>query len=157
MQKKENKKYLEEIEEFEKLIKEKKQDEEQIDLNQYNSDGENQMNQPPQSKLMQTRLQSQGRVGASASKLRINGAQTEYTNQSPLRVDGSSKVESEEQKILRYERVIDQLQKMIDAVKKQNKSTRMQFEKEISSKTQLEYYLKKAVKKVINERKKSKD
>jgi len=33
MQKKENKKYLEEIEEFEKLIKEKKQDEEQIDLN----------------------------------------------------------------------------------------------------------------------------
>ena len=33
----------------------------------------------------------------------------------------------------------------------------MQFEKEISSKTQLEYYLKKAVKKVINERKKSKD
>lgn len=46
---------------------------------------------------------------------------------------------------------------MIDVVKKQNKMTRLQFEKEMSSKTQLEYYLKKAVKRVINERKKSQD
>lgn len=44
---------------------------------------------------------------------------------------------------------------MIDAVKKQNKATRAQFEREVESKTELEHYLKKAVKKVINERKKN--
>ena len=44
---------------------------------------------------------------------------------------------------------------MIDAVKKQNKNTRGQFEREVESKTELEHYLKKAVKKVINERKKN--
>ena len=64
--------------------------------------------------------------------------------------------ESEDQKILRYERVIDQLKKMVDNVKKQNKNTRTQFEKEISSKTELEHYLSKVVKKVKREKLKEK-
>ena len=63
--------------------------------------------------------------------------------------------ESEEAKILRYERVIDQLKKMVDNVKKQNKVTRQTFEREIASKTELEHYLKKVVDKVIKERKKN--
>lgn len=58
-------------------------------------------------------------------------------------------------KINRYERVIDQLRKMVDSVKKQNKSCRIQFEREIASKTELEHHLKKIVNKVIKERKKS--
>ena len=37
---------------------------------------------------------------------------------------------------------------MVDNVRRQNKATRAQFERELSSKTELEYYLKKAVDKV---------
>lgn len=66
-------------------------------------------------------------------------------------------INDDEQKVMRYERVIDQLQKMIDQTKRQNKTTRTQFEKEIESKTELEHYLKKAVKKVLAEKKKSGD
>lgn len=75
----------------------------------------------------------------------------------PLIYQPIGKIESEEQKILRYERVIDQLKKMVDNVRKQNKATRVQFEREISSKTELEHYLKKAVAKVTKERKKAQD
>lgn len=46
---------------------------------------------------------------------------------------------------------------MVDNVRKQNKATRVQFEREISSKTELEHYLKKAVAKVTKERKKAQD
>ena len=54
----------------------------------------------------------------------------------------------------RYERVIDKLKKMVDTVRKQTKATAFQFEREIQSKTELEYYLKKAVDKVYKEKKK---
>lgn len=46
---------------------------------------------------------------------------------------------------------------MVDTVKKQNKHTRMQFEREIASKTELEQYLKKVVNKVLKERQKARD
>ena len=46
---------------------------------------------------------------------------------------------------------------MVDTVKKSNKTTRTQFEREISSKTELEHYLKKVVDKVLKERKKARD
>jgi len=46
---------------------------------------------------------------------------------------------------------------MVDNVKKQNKGTRTQFEKEISSKTELEHYLKKVVDKVMREKRKVRD
>lgn len=42
----------------------------------------------------------------------------------PLVYQASAKTETEEQKIFRYERVIDQLKKMVENVKKQNKATR---------------------------------
>lgn len=46
---------------------------------------------------------------------------------------------------------------MVDNVRKQNKGTRTQFEREISTKTELEHYLKKAVHKVTKERKKAQE
>jgi hypothetical protein len=60
--------------------------------------------------------------------------------------------ESDDSKISRFERIIDQLTKMIDSCKKQNKQTRQQLEKEKSQKTELEFYLKKAVDKVLKEK-----
>ena len=69
----------------------------------------------------------------------------------------SNKQETEEMKIERFERVIDQLKKMVDKVKQQNKGCRMQFEREIAYKTELEHHLKKVVDKVIKERKKTMD
>jgi hypothetical protein len=58
MQKKENKKYKDDIEEFKKYINEKKEDEEQIDIKQFTNENKDKTNMPPlpQSKLMQTRL-----------------------------------------------------------------------------------------------------
>lgn len=53
MQKKENQKYKEELEEFARIIKEKEMDEEQIDLGEFNKGDENDnRNNLPQSKLM---------------------------------------------------------------------------------------------------------
>jgi len=61
MQKKENTKYKDEIEEFKAYISERKEDEEQIDINKYGNENNDKTNMPPlpQSKLMQTRLDSQ--------------------------------------------------------------------------------------------------
>ena len=42
-------------------------------------------------------------------------------------------------------------------MKKQNKNTRQQFEREISSKTELEHYLKKVVDKVLKARRKERE
>lgn len=52
MQKKENQKYKDEIEEFKKLIEAKEMDEEEIDLNNIDQEDVNYQNLPPQSKLM---------------------------------------------------------------------------------------------------------
>ena len=80
---------------------------------------------------------------------------TDYEfGQQPLIYHPSNKQETEDQKIERYERVIEQLKKMVDHVKKQNKNCRMQFEREIAFKTELEHHLKKIVDKVIKEKKK---
>ena len=51
MQKKENQKYKDEIEEFQEFLADKNKDEEQIDLDQMGYDDPNK-NLPPQSKLM---------------------------------------------------------------------------------------------------------
>ena len=60
MQKKENQKYKEELEEFAQIIKDKEMDEEQIDLGEFNKGDENDNRANlPQSKLMQTRISSQ--------------------------------------------------------------------------------------------------
>lgn len=62
MQKKENEKYKQEIQEFRDIIDEKQKDEEPIDLAQYfknKDEDERKSAVGPQSKLMQTRMNSQ--------------------------------------------------------------------------------------------------
>ena len=70
MQKKENTKYKDDISEFKQTINEKKMDEEQIDINKYANENKD-VNMPPiQSKLMQTRIESQQRrTGTTGFKL----------------------------------------------------------------------------------------
>ena len=41
---------------------------------------------------------------------------------------------------------------MVDGVRRQNKATRQQLERELQGKTELEYFLKKAVDKVLKEK-----
>ena len=60
MQKRENQKYRDEIEEFKEIVATKQEDEEQIDLNKFTGP-EPPLQHPMQSKLMQTRLNSQMR------------------------------------------------------------------------------------------------
>lgn len=49
--------------------------------------------------------------------MKDGGGNTIYPNE-PLVYQPLPKIESEEEKILRYERVIDQLKKMVDSVRK---------------------------------------
>lgn len=47
MQKKENLKYKDEIEEFKKFINDRKEDEEQIDINKFANENNDKINMPP--------------------------------------------------------------------------------------------------------------
>lgn len=71
----------------------------------------------------------------------------------PLIYEPARKVESEEEKIVRYERVIDTLRKQMENERKLLKQARTQLNRDISQKTELEVLLKQAVDKVMNERK----
>ena len=90
-------------------------DEEEIDLNNIEQEDVNYQNLPPQSKLMQTRMNQQARQ-RSQMKTQSNWGQSNINE--PLIYQPQAKTESEDQKILRYERVIDQLKKMVENVKK---------------------------------------
>lgn len=61
-------------------------------------------------------------------------------------------MESEEEKIRRYERVVEKLKKMLENERKQLKQARMQYQREISSKTELEHLLKETVEAVKMEK-----
>lgn len=71
----------------------------------------------------------------------------------PLFYEPARKIESEEEKILRYERVIETLRKQMENERKLLKGARSQLNRDISQKTELEVLLKQAVDKVMNERK----
>jgi hypothetical protein len=62
-------------------------------------------------------------------------------------------VESEDEKIVRYERVIDKLRKMMEHERKVLKLARLQYNRDLSQRTELEVLLKQAVDKVMTERK----
>lgn len=66
------------------------------------------------------------------------------------------KVETEEEKLKRYDRVMDKLRKMMQHERRLLKGARLQYNKELSSKTELEILLKQAVDKVKSERKQHK-
>lgn len=121
-----------EIAEFKRIIAEKQNDEEQVDVNSYAA--------------------GEADTAMSSKPPRPNSTLPELNV--PLSSSAGKIIETEEAKILRYERVIDQLKKMVDNVRRQNKGTRGQFERELSCKTELEYYLKKAVDKVYKEKQK---
>ena len=66
------------------------------------------------------------------------------------------KVETEEEKLRRYDRVMDKLRKMMQNERRLLKAARLQYNKELGSKTELEVLLKQAVDKVKGERKQHK-
>lgn len=66
------------------------------------------------------------------------------------------KVETEEEKIKRYERVIEKLKKMLDNERKSLKQGRIQYQREMSSKTELEHLLRETVEQVRQDRKNAK-
>ena len=63
-------------------------------------------------------------------------------------------METEEEKLRRYDRVMDKLRKMMQHERRLLKGARLQYNKELASKTELEILLKQAVDKVRSERKK---
>ena len=63
------------------------------------------------------------------------------------------KIETEEEKLRRYDRVMEKLRKMMQHERRLLKAARMQYNKELSSKTELEILLKQSVDKVKSERK----
>ena len=60
----------------------------------------------------------------------------------PLIYMPRQKTETEEEKIRRYERVIEKLRKMMDHERKLLKGARLQYNKEMKGKTELELLLK---------------
>ena len=66
------------------------------------------------------------------------------------------KIETEEEKLRRYDRVMEKLRKMMQHERRLLKAARMQYNKELSSKTELEILLKQSVDKVKSERKQHK-
>ena len=65
-------------------------------------------------------------------------------------------METEEEKLRRYDRVMDKLRKMMQNERRLLKAARLQYNKELGSKTELEVLLKQAVDKVKGERKQHK-
>jgi len=74
----------------------------------------------------------------------------------PLVYVAPRKVESEEEKLRRYDRVMEKLRKMMQHERRLLKAARLQYNKELGSKTELEILLKQAVDKVKSERKQHK-
>jgi len=78
---------------------------------------------------------------------------TANIKQGPLYYEKQQKIESEDEKIVRYERVIDKLRKMMEHERKVLKQARMQYNRDLSQRTELEVLLKQAVDRVVAERK----
>ena len=73
--------------------------------------------------------------------------------QTPLVYIPQKKVETEEEKVKRYERVVEKLKKMLDQERKCLRQSRVQYQREMSSKTELEHLLRETVEQVKNEKK----
>lgn len=72
--------------------------------------------------------------------------------QQPLVYIPKQKVETEDEKVLRYERVIDKLKKMLEHERKLLKGARQQYQREMSLKTELETLLRETVEQVRAEK-----
>lgn len=71
----------------------------------------------------------------------------------PLAYVPVRKVETEEEKIKRYERLVEKLKQTLNNDRRTLRACRLQYSKELSNRTELEELLKQAVEKVKNERK----
>ena len=83
----------------------------------------------------------------------LNRPSMQSQQSGPIVYQPKAKVETEEDKIRRYERVIEKLRKMMEHERKQLKGARLQYNKEMHQKTELEVTLRQAVDKVKRERK----
>jgi transposase-like protein len=64
-------------------------------------------------------------------------------------------METEDEKVLRYERVIDKLKKMLEHERRLLKGARQQYQREMGVKTELEVLLRETVEQVIAEKQKA--
>ncbi len=168
MQKKENAKIREEIEFYERIIQEKgnEDDDEEVDVEKLdnashayggmqskigNKRDMSAMNHNNQRSQMNTRG-----TNRSQSNANVIGGITQTSPGAPLVYIPRQKTESEEDKIKRYERVIEKLKKMLDHERKLLKGSRLQYQREMQSKTELEHLLRETVEQVRNEKKNSK-
>jgi hypothetical protein len=72
----------------------------------------------------------------------------------PLVYIPKQKVETEDEKVLRYERVIDKLKKMLEHERRLLKGARTQYQREMGMKTELEQLLRETVETVRAEKNK---
>lgn len=153
LQKKENQKLSDGIKEYQVELQkaEADRDEEPVDLDKIAEEQQDIVSKKTQAKSQMTMNQNaQGGVGGRTSTQSFLP-----TNQQlgPLFYEPTRKVESEEEKIVRYERVIETLRKQMENERKLLKQARSQLNRDITQKTELEVLLKQAVDKVMNERK----
>ncbi len=151
MQKKENAKIKEEIEFYERIIEEKEEDE-FVDVDRIETASHAFKQQASASKGLgggRSQLNTRGSVRSGM----VGPQSTSGKQQQPIVYFPSKKVETEEEKIKRFERVIEKLKKMLDHERKQLRGARMQYQREMTGKTELEHLLRETVEAVKAERK----
>ena len=131
MQKKENAKIREEIEFYERIIQEKE-----------DGDGEDVDDSASNAYNLQSKMSGGARREMSAANKQRSQVQTRGTNRSSSNVNAFAqsmgtqgplvympqrKTESEEEKVKRYERVIEKLKKMLDHERKLLRQGRLQY------------------------------
>ena len=164
MQKKENAKIREEIEFYERIIQEKGNDDEDEEVDVDRMDTASQAYGGMQSKIgnkrdisalhnnnQRSQLNTRG-TNRSQSNANVIGGITQPGQGAPLVYIPRQKTESEEDRIKRYERVIEKLKKMLDHERKLLKNSRVQYQREMQSKTELEHLLRETVEQVRSEK-----
>ena len=141
--KKENAKYKEETDYYLKVIEEKEDETSQVedlgldDVGPYLDVNSQRGKSREGGKRTGTRGSSRGGAQLeTGSKTVGGGADSAYP------FIGVRQAETEEQKTKRYERVIEKLRKMLENERKQLKGARLQYQREVAQKTELEHLLR---------------
>lgn len=154
MLKKENGKIREEIDYYNKIIEEKK--EEDIDVSIPDS--------PEKTQKSNQKAATRNLNSRKSTKREHKGVESMRQSAAMFNADPSARLdelgapsynqkpqETEEDKILRYERIIEKLKKTLDFERKNLKNARAQYQSEMNHKTELEDMLKECVVQVQNE------
>jgi DNA repair exonuclease SbcCD ATPase subunit len=139
--KKENGKIKEQIELYQRLTQQRQDEEgieEPLDVDGFEED------------LAKKRAQ----LGTRGSSTR-GGQANQQQQANPLVYIPKQKTETEDEKVLRYERVIDKLKKMLEHERRLLKGARQQYQREMGVKTELEVLLRETVEQVIAEKQKA--